>query len=169
MDNIAHARAQALQLIEQHGIKTAPVPIERIARALGVKVQYAPFDGELSGMAFIKDGVPIIGVNSLHHPNRQRFTLAHELAHIQLHRDQLENAVHVDKGSLRRDLLSAAGTDSTEQEANAFAAELLMPPALLAAALDGRTLDLENEELVAGLAKRFRVSTMALQHRLQNE
>jgi hypothetical protein len=37
------------------------------------------------------------------------------------------------------------------------------------AALDGRTLDLENEELVAGLAKRFRVSTMALQHRLQNE
>ena len=44
-----------------------------------------------------------------------------------------------------------------------------MPPALLAAALDGRTLDLENEELVAGLAKRFRVSTMALQHRLQNE
>jgi Zn-dependent peptidase ImmA (M78 family) len=169
MDNIAHARAQALQLIEQHGIKTAPVPIERIARALGVKVQYAPFDGELSGMAFIKDGVPIIGVNSLHHPNRQRFTLAHELAHIQLHRDQLENAVHVDKGSLRRDLLSAAGTDSTEREANAFAAELLMPPALLAAALDGRTLDLENEELVAGLAKRFRVSTMALQHRLQNE
>jgi Zn-dependent peptidase ImmA (M78 family) len=119
--------------------------------------------------AFIKDGVPIIGVNSLHHPNRQRFTLAHELAHIQLHRDQLENAVHVDKGSLRRDLLSAAGTDSTEREANAFAAELLMPPALLAAALDGRTLDLENEELVAGLAKRFRVSTMALQHRLQNE
>ena len=109
MDNITHARAQALQLIEQHGIKTAPVPIERIARALGVKVQYAPFDGELSGMAFIKDGVPIIGVNSLHHPNRQRFTLAHELAHIQLHRDQLENAVHVDKGSLRRDLLSAAG------------------------------------------------------------
>ena len=59
---------------------------------------------------------------------------------------------------------------STEREANAFAAESLMPPALLAAALDGRTLkNIENEELVAGLAKRFRVSTMALQHRLQNE
>jgi predicted transcriptional regulator len=28
---------------------------------------------------------------------------------------------------------------------------------------------LENEELVAGFAKRFRVSTMALQHRLQNK
>ena len=52
MDNIAYARAQALQLIEQHGIKTAPVPIERIARALGVKVQYAPFDGE-----FVWNGV----------------------------------------------------------------------------------------------------------------
>jgi Zn-dependent peptidase ImmA (M78 family) len=169
MANIAHARAGALQLVERYGIKAPPVPIERIARALGVKVQYAPFDDELSGMAFIKDGVPMIGVNSLHHPNRQRFTLAHELAHIQLHRGQLENAVHVDKGSLRRDLLSAAGTDSTEREANAFGAELLMPGALLAPALDGRTLDLENEEMVAALAKRFRVSIMALQHRLQNE
>jgi hypothetical protein len=51
--------------------------------------------------------------------------------------------------------------DSTERETNAFAAELLIPPALLAGALDGRTLDLENEGMVAGLAKRFRVSTMA--------
>ena len=166
MPDIPRAVAQAEELIRQYGVKAAPVPVERIARALGIKVQYGPFDDELSGMAFIKDGVPVIGINSLHHPNRQRFTLAHELAHVQLHRDQLENAVHVDKGSLRRDLLSAAGTDSTEREANSFAAELLMPRALLAAALNGRTLDLENEELVATLAKRFRVSTTALQHRL---
>ena len=169
MPNIAHAQAEALRLIKQFGVKSPPVPIERMARALGVKVEYAPFDDELSGLAFIKEGVPMIGINSLHHPNRQRFTLAHELAHIQLHRNQLEIAVHVDKGSLRRDLVSAAGTDSNEREANAFAAELLMPRALLAAFLDGKNLDLENEALVAGLAKKFRVSLMALQHRLQNE
>ena len=169
MADIDSARAKASHLVAQYEVKTAPVPVERIARAQGVKIQYSPFDDELSGMAFIKDGVPIIGINSLHHPNRQRFTIAHELAHVELHRDQLEGTVHVDKGSLRRDMLSAAGTDSTEMEANAFAAELLMPRALLEAALDGRILDFENEELVEGLAKKFRVSVVALHHRLQND
>src|ERR1700733_7197494 len=129
-----HARQQARKLVESHGVKSFPVPVERIAKALGVKVQYSPFDGELSGMAFVKDGVPIVGINSLHHPNRQRFTLAHELAHIQLHRPKLETEVHVDKGSLRRDGLAAAGVDPTEIEANAFASELLMPEPMLQAA-----------------------------------
>ena len=44
-----------------------------------------------------------------------------------LHASELKKAVHVDKGSLRRDRVSAAGTDMLEIEANAFAAELLMP------------------------------------------
>src|SRR5690349_8581128 len=111
------AREKARQLLSQHGVQSAPVPVERIAKSLDVQIQYSPFDGDLSGMAFVKDGIPIIGVNSLHHPNRQRFTLAHELAHIQLHRSQIEAAVHVDKGSLRRDALAATGTDPTEIEA----------------------------------------------------
>lgn len=162
------ARDEALKLIAQHGIKTAPVPIERIARAMGVKVQYAPFDGELSGMAFIKDGTPMIGINSLHNANRQRFTLAHELAHIVLHRDKLELSVHVDKGILRRDAVTAEGTDPTEIEANNFAAEFLMPAPILDAVLDGHVVDLEDEAAVEGFAKRFRVSPTAFQYRVRN-
>jgi Zn-dependent peptidase ImmA (M78 family) len=164
-----HARRQARRLCQSNGVTAFPVPVERIVKALGVKVQFAPFDGDLSGMAYIKDGVPIIGINSLHHPNRQRFTMAHELAHIQLHRDRLANEVHVDKGTLRRDSLSASGLDDTEIEANAFASELLMPEELLQAALAGRTIDLEDDAMIATLAKRFRVSEAALRFRLQAE
>jgi Zn-dependent peptidase ImmA (M78 family) len=169
MHDVAHARAKARKLLNEFGVRAPPVPIERIARSLGVKVEYAPFDDELSGMAFVKDGKSMIGINSLHHPNRQRFTLAHELAHIHLHSEQLAMAVHVDKGSLRRDLVSATGTDSNEIEANAFAAELLMPRELLSAFIEGKNFDFEDENLLAGLAKKFRVSLMALQLRLQSE
>lgn len=162
------ARESARGLLTQYRVLSAPVPVERIAKSLGAKVQYSPFDGDLSGMAFIKDGIPIIGVNSLHHPNRQRFTLAHELAHIQLHRPQIEAAVHIDKGSLRRDALAAAGTDPTEIEANAFAAELLMPEFLLAAELNGRTVDTEDDEMIRSLAKRFKVSEAAMRFRFES-
>jgi Zn-dependent peptidase ImmA (M78 family) len=169
MIDLAGAKARALELVERFGVKTPPVPVERIAKSMGVIVQYAPFDDELSGMAFLKEGVPVIGVNSNHHPNRQRYTIAHELAHICLHLGELEAAVHVDQGSinsLRRDLVSAEGTDPLEREANVFAAELLMPKKLLAGALDERMLDLDDDRLIA-LAKRFKVSLMALQYRLQ--
>ena len=119
-----------------------------------------------AGLAHIRGGVPIIGINIRHAPNRRRFTLAHELAHVQLHRQELEDGVHVDRGSLRRDARAAAGVDPIEIEANAFAAGLLMPTAFLASELEGRSVDLEDDEAVAALANRFKVSGAAMRYRL---
>jgi len=160
------ARTEARKLLKQFGIDKAPINVERIARNLGIRIQFAPFDGELSGMAFIKDGIPIIGINSLHHPHRQRFTLAHELAHIQLHREEIEAKVHVDMGVLRRDSLASAGVDQFEIQANTFASELLIPEDLLEEILAGRSLDIEDVDMVASLAKRFKVSEAAMKYRL---
>ncbi len=167
VSNVAAARREAQKLIERFGVASPPVPVERIAKELGIRVQYAPFDGDLSGMAFVKGGTPIAGVNSLHHPNRQRFTLAHEVGHILLHRKVIESEVHIDKGSLRRDTLAAAGVDPLEIAANAFASELLMPEQILEGVLGGRPVDLEDDALIASLAKRFRVSEAAMRYRLQ--
>ena len=155
-------------LLKQHAIETIPVPVERIAKSLGIRIEYAPLDDELSGLAHVRGDVPIIGVNALHAPNRQRFTLAHELAHILLHREELEHAVHVDRGSLRRDALAAEGVDPIEIEANAFAAELLMPTRLLISELERHPVDLEDDAAVAALAKRFRVSDAAMRYRLNS-
>ena len=160
-------REEARMLLAKHKISTFPVPVERIARDEGIKVEYAPLDGELSGLAYIREGITVIGVNSLHASSRQRFTLAHELGHVVLHRPELEKAVHVDKGSLRRDATAAAGVDRLEIDANAFASELLMPQELLAQALAGKTVDLEDDEMIRNLAKRFRVSEAALRFRLE--
>lgn len=162
------AQQAAQVLLNQFGVKAAPVPVERIAKSLGIRVEYAPLDGELSGLAHIRDDVPIIGINTLHAPNRQRFTLAHELAHVQLHHHELKRTVHVDCGSLRRDALATEGVDPIEIEANAFAAELLMPTKLLASALGGRSVDLEDDQAITALAKRFRVSNAAMRYRLNS-
>lgn len=160
------ARKAAQALLIQHGVTAAPVPIERIVKVRGVRVEYAPLDSELSGLAHIRNDVPIIGINTLHAPTRQRFTLAHELAHVELHRHELEDAVHVDRGSLRRDALAAEGVDPIEIEANTFAAELLVPTEFLISALESSPVDLEDDKAVVALAKRFKVSDAAMRYRL---
>ncbi|MGA2704149.1 MAG: ImmA/IrrE family metallo-endopeptidase [Isosphaeraceae bacterium] len=161
---------RARQLLVRLGIQSAPTPVEKIAKALGAQVRFSPFDSELSGMVYIKDGVPIIGVNSLHHPNRQRFTIAHELGHLELHRQMITSNVHVDKNfpALMRDPKSATGTEQIEIEANQFAAELLMPIALIEQALAGKQFDIDDDGPIEELAKKFRVSKQALEYRIRN-
>lgn len=170
-----YARDQARILVEKLGLKNPPVPVEKLAKALGVRIEYNPFDGELSGMAFLRDGKPIIGVNSKHHPNRQRFTIAHELGHIVLHRTHLETAVLIDKSRnfmidgksfIPRNQTSAEGSDPLEIQANAFASELLLPARLVRKVLSESTGDLHDDDYLISLAQRFRVSLTALQLRL---
>ncbi len=166
--NVAQARRQARALLEKNNIKTWPVNVSRLAKSLGIRIEYGAFDDELSGLAHIKNGVPIIGVNTLHAETRKRFTTAHELAHIVLHKEELEAAVHVDRGSLRRDAVASAGTDPIEIEANAFASEILMPKAMVIAALAGKSIDLEDDEAIEALAKKFEVSAAAMRFRLDS-
>ena len=158
----------AIALLVELDISKAPIPIERIAKHLGAQIRYSPFDDEISGMIHIRDGQPIIGVNSLHHPHRQRFSIAHELGHLQLHRNVVVAGVHVDKEIpvLMRDAKASFGTDKIEIEANRFAAELLMPRSLLEQTLTERTLDINDEKSIEVIAQRFKVSKQAMSHRI---
>jgi Zn-dependent peptidase ImmA (M78 family) len=165
---VEKARAAATILLDQFGVKVPPVPVERIIKSKGIVLQFAPLEDDLSGMAYIKDEIGIIGVNALHHPNRQRFTAAHELAHHLLHAKDIQKAVHVDKGfrMLLRDDVSSQGVDRLEIEANAFASELLMPRKFIDLVLGPAGLDLEDDASIEALAKKFRVSVAAMRFRL---
>lgn len=166
--DVEKARAMATQMLEAFAISTAPVPIDRIIKRKQISLQYAPLEEDLSGMAYIKDGLSIIGINALHHPNRQRFSAAHELGHHVLHSEVIKQAVHVDKGHrvLLRDDLSSQGVDALEIEANAFASELLMPRDLVIKALNDDGVDIEDDAQIDALAKKFRVSSSAIRFRL---
>ena len=157
----------AKNLLDRLGPLPAPIPIAEIAIAEGCLVKASPLEADLSGMAFIKNGVKVIVYNAAHHPNRQRFTIAHELAHHVLDQAILKKTIHVDRGTLRRDNLSAEGTDRIEIRANAFAACLLMPEHLVRAACP-QSIDLENDALVTQLARKFGVSQAALTDRILN-
>jgi Zn-dependent peptidase ImmA (M78 family) len=150
------------------GVKSAPVPVDRIAKSLGAILRFSPLDEELSGMIHIKDNVPIIGVNSLHHPHRQRFTIAHEIGHLTLHRHLITTSVHVDKGFpvLMRGVTSALGTDPVEIAANAFASQLLIPQFLLDQVKVREPVDIDDDSPMEELAKKFRVSRKMVEFRL---
>ena len=108
----------------------------------------------------------VIAVNPAHHPNRQRFTIAHELGHFFFHAGIEE---HVDKDfrvSWRRTADSPPGVDWQEITANRFAAELLMPTRFLTSDLD--TIRNIDKRAVTLLALRYKVSPEAMKIRLSN-
>ena len=159
---------EAIRLLKDLQIIKPPIPVEKVARHIQAEVRFSPLDDEISGMVFVKKGVPVIGVNSMHHPNRQRFTIAHEIGHLILHRDIVESSVHVDKEYrvLMRDPNASRGIHKIEIAANQFAAELLMPRSLLEPMLQGKVFDLDDETWLETLSRRFRVSKQAMSHRL---
>lgn len=163
-------RMRVTELLAQEAVAAPPVPVNRIAKALGIQLRFSPLDEQLSGMIYIRDGVPIVGVNSLHHPHRQRFTVAHECGHFLLHEAEIANEVHVDKefSMLMRNSVSTTGSDEMEIEANFFAAELLMPATLITEELEGAPIDIDEEAAIDALAKLFKVSQSAMRVRLGN-
>jgi Zn-dependent peptidase ImmA (M78 family) len=161
---------QAKELREKAGVRSVPVSVEKIAKFLGIEIRYVSLDDELSGMVFIKDKTVFVAVNALHHPNRQRFSIAHEIGHAIMHKSMLEGKVHVDKGIkvLMRSGISSAGTVNEEIQANRFAAELLMPKEAILEILKDKIIDIDDDEPVEDLARKFKVSKRAMEHRISN-
>ena len=158
------------EILKQNSVSCAPIPVMKIARSMGAQVRFSPLDDELSGMIFVSVDRLIIGVNSRHHLNRQRFTIAHEIAHLVLHRNKISDLVHVDRRFpvLMRDSNSATGMERLEIEANRFAAELLMPSSLITEMLKKQGFDIDDEKSLNRLATRFQVSRQALEFRIRS-
>lgn len=230
MAETASAQA-ASRLLQEGGIRIAPVPVDRLARRLGAQLRFEPSRAELVGLLWRDGGQVILGVNTLLPRTRQRFTIAHELGHLLLHPG---DGLHIDRDFQTRTSASAApdvqpvdirdltpgessplltldleamlhgttgalaalyagrdgafvppffsgqetaappmppiqGTvtsDLRDQEANQFAAELLLPADLLRADMPRDGLDFEEDDGVRRLAERYQVSLQLLLRRL---
>lgn len=159
----------ATAVLKELGIQAPPVPVEDIARHLGCQISYEPLDADVSGLLFRDDERRVIGVNSRESRLRQRFTIAHELGHLLLHRGRpliVEKLVLMNARSTKN-----VASASEEREANRFAASLLMPARLVqehAKHLIGDQSPVSDRWLVEQLAKHFQVSAQAMEYRLVN-
>ena len=101
------------------------IDLEAIAWTLGVQVKYRPLDGCEAYITGDSERA-IITVNSRSPRRRRRYSIGHELGHWKHHRGQILVCRHDDFGRGRR------FSSPAEREADAYAANLLMPPYLFA-------------------------------------
>lgn len=172
-DSIARAEREAQRLLSRMGITKPAVDVEAIAKKLNIDVAYQRFKDDLSGVLVKAGERSAIGINSKHSPVRQRFSIAHELAHFWLGHP---GDMFVDESKGRasivfRDGRSADGTNLHEMEANRFAASLLMPAVFLFESLTKCLSDglLEiDREIIPRLSNEYCVSQQAMKIRLSS-
>lgn len=164
---MARADVAARQLLDEFGWTEPPVDPKRIAQQMfEVVVAEAAMSADMSGMLVREPGRIVIGVNESHIPTRQRFTIAHELGHLKLHKGRsliMDSDVRVNF----RDRVSSLATDREEIEANRFAAALLLPDHMVRSWIEAEPFH-SAKELVERLAKSFNVSKSAVNFRLVN-
>jgi len=147
-----------------------PIPIEALAEHLGIRIARDPFDEKptLAGMLVRKaDHQPLIILNSRHTPERQRFTVAHEIGHFLLHDFKpvwVCQAVGLTASRLSYKQTVPAYAHE-ERQANRFAADLLMPTDKIRQDFDDFTAkdwDWEDEDALRQLAQRYEVTLQTL-------
>ena len=159
--------AQVRDLLAKAGAYAPPVDVERVAAHLGLEVREKPLKDEYSGFLDVKEKA--IVVNSAQPPVRQRFTIAHEIGHHQLHRPETDAPCFVDHTVYFRSAQFNAAERERERDANIFAAELLMPEGLLAEHLDAHPLKASKYALaLRELSEKFDVSKQAIIFRLRD-
>jgi hypothetical protein len=145
---------QATRLLDSAGISREPVSMRDVISALNLELvskTREPFTSE-AALEPLGDGCAIV-LNGAGDSGRRRFTIAHEIGHFVLHPERCRPE--------RGGLVNEAGRRD-EREADAFAAELLMPEHLVREAVAQHGPD------VGRLAHRFQVSRQAMQTRLRH-
>lgn len=126
-----HTRELARRLIEKHRIVKAPVQIDRIIHAEGLRIHGKAWGANFGLDALLFHSHRAIFVNTDKSRVRQRFSLAHELGHFLLNHDyyrRLPSDIDLDHPPSDAHSVS----DPFEKEANAFARECLVPREMLA-------------------------------------
>lgn len=149
------------EIIERY-MNDVPVKLGAMARELGIDVKISSLPMNVSGQISKTENGYEIKINRHESRQRQRFTLAHEIAHFLLHKEAIDGL----GGTLKDNVLYRSGAPETiEYEANRLAAFIIMPENVLEEAYSrfGENL---SEGAVEHLAEQFGVSKAAMEIRM---
>jgi Zn-dependent peptidase ImmA (M78 family) len=142
------AKLFAAQIVKDAGVLKAPVEVEKVVEFLNKNTSYKidvfhdkSFRDRVSALTLKLTQenfeTHTIFLNDNHHPNRQRFSFAHELGHIYF------NTFHKE--------VEGGGKSPAEKDADFFASELMIPRGILKE-------DLKKLKDPVFLAKKYEVS-----------
>jgi Zn-dependent peptidase ImmA (M78 family) len=140
--NVGGARNIARKLLKHAKVKDVPISLWKIIEYLKPQheLEVLRFSlGAVDGILVVHEGLPTIGFNPSTAWVRRRFTIAHEIGHLLLGHTCTDPDIENDP----------------EAEANQFAAELLMPLAIL-------RIDYKKERDLEKLAAKYIVSREAM-------
>jgi len=147
------------RVLGENYVTEPPVKPLKIAEAYGIAVLFAEFGDHKDVSGFFSWKKRTIFVNIEEAPNRQNFTIAHELGHYFLHQELFKEYPDEYQVLLRSPI--GAAKDVLEKEANAFAANLLVPRNML--------VQYANIASAHELAKLFNVSSDVIGFRREND
>ncbi len=187
-DEIRWAAEKLLKEYDSTGV-IVPVPIEEIVE-MHLMLEIIPFraykqrfsvDGSISTDL---TNITVDEDSMSRFPSRYRFTLAHEVGHLLLHRDYIQTLANEELEAWKAILVNTTTSDRSrmEYQASQFAGCLLVPLAPLKVAFTEAKQTLETDgfdiselsdyaiSTIAGsLAKQFEVSTQVMEIRLKKE
>lgn len=141
------------------------IDVKKILDELGFTVQIKP---RMHGSGKIENRT--IYIDGSENPQRQRFSMAHELGHA------VQNVRYANRNDDSDDYSTADRQD--EVFANAFAAQFLMPKVLVKQGISRVIVDKEFdknhlnanqvEQIISLVAKQLKVSVMAMKYRIDN-
>ena len=150
------------QIILCH-ISKKPVPLGAIAQELGINVKLSALPRGRSGLIERSDGTYTIKINRHEIRERQRYTLAHEIAHFLLHRNIIDSS-----GEIIDNVLYRSGqSQQVEYEANRLAADLIMPEHAIRSDVSAIGIPV-TDEVIEQLAREWEVSKAAMEIRLSD-
>ena len=157
------------QIAELSVLENGPVQARELLARHGVGLEFVPHlpKTHLDGAALrLADGRPVIGL-TIRYDRIDNFwyTLVHELAHIGLHFDDCDGETgFVDDHSLRG--VESSGSDKTEQEADQWAQNALIPPEIWD---EGVIMEAPGPMAVVQMASQARVHPAIVAGRIRYE
>lgn len=154
--------SEAIRFREKVGYSNRePIDIESIALKMqNYTIVKMELSSHISGICIVDDESKVIGINSAMSIGRQRFTIAHEIYHLEI--EQLE------EGKICPTGIYDNRSDS-EKEADMFASFLLMPYDGLAWYVDTYQISEWTIKNIIDLSQFYKLSYMAVLFRLNYE